>query len=67
MAGYVPEVDILQRLRAHRLSEGEIVVVIGPNGAGKSTLIKAMFGLVPLRPGRVGAAREDITGLPAHA
>jgi branched-chain amino acid transport system ATP-binding protein len=32
---------------------GEIVALMGPNGAGKSTLLKAIFGLVPLRSGRI--------------
>jgi branched-chain amino acid transport system ATP-binding protein len=45
---------------------GEVVAVIGPNGAGKSTLIKAVFGLVPVRSGRVLLGDDDITGQPAH-
>ena len=32
---------------------GEIAVVVGPNGAGKSTAMKAMFGMLDLRKGRV--------------
>ena len=40
--------------------------VVGPNGAGKSTLVKTMFGLVPVRGGRVSLAGDDITALPAH-
>jgi branched-chain amino acid transport system ATP-binding protein len=46
---------------------GEITVIIGPNGAGKSTAMKAMFGLVTLRAGRVAFRGEDITGLPPQA
>jgi branched-chain amino acid transport system ATP-binding protein len=42
------------------------VGIIGPNGAGKSTLLKALFGLIPVREGRVLLAGEEITGLPAH-
>ena len=66
VAGYVPEVNILNGCNAH-LDTGELVGIIGPNGAGKSTLIKAMFGLVPVRSGRVLLDGEDITALPAHA
>jgi branched-chain amino acid transport system ATP-binding protein len=39
----------------------EIVVIVGPNGAGKSTAMKAIFGLVPAREGRVTLAGEEIT------
>ena len=65
VAGYLPEVDILNGC-GRRLDQGEIVGVIGPNGAGKSTLIKALFGLLPLRHGTVHLRGEDLTGLPAH-
>jgi branched-chain amino acid transport system ATP-binding protein len=40
----------------------EIVVIIGANGAGKSTAMKALFGLVHLRSGRVMIEGVDITG-----
>ena len=43
---------------------GEIVVIVGPNGAGKSTAMKALFGLVNVRSGRVVFRDEDITRLP---
>ena len=61
VGGYVPEVDILRGCSL-TASEGEIVVVIGPNGAGKSTLVKAIFGLVPLREGRVTLRGEVVSG-----
>ncbi len=65
VAGYVPGVDILQGCSVH-VNKGELVGIIGPNGAGKSTLIKAMFGLVPVRSGRVMLGNKDISALPAH-
>ena len=40
---------------------GQIVSIIGPNGAGKSTVFKAVFGLLPVRPGRVLFAGEEVT------
>ncbi|HEY7519119.1 MAG TPA: ABC transporter ATP-binding protein [Methylomirabilota bacterium] len=49
-----------------RVGSGEIVSLIGPNGAGKSTAIRAILGLVPLRPRSGGAIRfkgERIDGL----
>jgi len=45
------------------VDKGEIVVIVGPNGAGKSTAMKAMFGMLKLRLGRVTLGGEDITSL----
>ncbi|GAA6187162.1 ABC transporter ATP-binding protein [Litorivita sp. NS0012-18] len=42
---------------------GEIAVIVGPNGAGKSTAMKAIFGMLDLRKGRVVLDGEDITRL----
>ena len=38
-------------------------MVVGPNGAGKSTAMKAMFGMLGLREGRVLLEGEDISRL----
>lgn len=45
------------------VDKGEIAVIVGPNGAGKSTAMKAIFGMLPLREGRVTLAGQDITTL----
>ncbi len=45
------------------VDKGEIVVIVGPNGAGKSTAMKAMFGMLKLREGRVALDGRDITDL----
>ncbi|MDY0870504.1 ABC transporter ATP-binding protein [Dongia rigui] len=45
----------------------EIVVIIGANGAGKSTAMKALFGLVALREGRVSLDGKDITNAAPNA
>jgi ABC-type branched-subunit amino acid transport system ATPase component len=66
VAGYVPDVDILDGV-TFGVAEGEIATVIGPNGAGKSTLIKTIFGLLRPRRGRVTLHGEDLTGLPPHS
>jgi ABC-type branched-subunit amino acid transport system ATPase component len=66
VAGYLPEVDILNGVSI-RVNDGEIVTVIGPNGAGKSTLIKTIFGLLAPRGGLVQLRGEDITGLRPHS
>ncbi len=66
VAGYVPGVDILDGVSLV-VEEGEIATVIGPNGAGKSTLIKAIFGLLRPRAGRITLRGEDLTGLEPHS
>ena len=45
------------------VEKGEIAVVVGPNGAGKSTAMKAIFGMLNIRKGKVTIDGEDITGL----
>jgi branched-chain amino acid transport system ATP-binding protein len=45
------------------VEKGEIAVIVGPNGAGKSTAMKAVFGMLPLRAGRVTLDGDDITRL----
>ncbi len=59
VAGY-GEVEILHGVSI-AVQEGEMVAIIGPNGAGKSTFLKAIFGLIPSRQGRVRLRGEDIT------
>ncbi len=66
VAGYTPEVDILNGVDLV-VSEGEMVTVVGPNGAGKSTLLKAMIGLVKLKGGRIMLKGTSIAGLAASA
>jgi neutral amino acid transport system ATP-binding protein len=66
VAGYTPEVDILNGVDME-VREGEIVTIVGPNGAGKSTLMKAIFGLLTPREGTVSLGGQEITGLAPHA
>jgi branched-chain amino acid transport system ATP-binding protein len=40
-----------------------ITTVIGPNGAGKSTVFKAIFGMLPVRTGRIVFDGKDVTNL----
>ncbi len=49
------------------VEKGEIAVIVGPNGAGKSTAMKAIFGMLNLREGRVVMDGEDITDLAPQA
>ena len=62
MTGGYGGADILHDC-AVAVDEGRIAVIVGPNGAGKSTAMKALFGMLPLREGRVTLKGEDITGL----
>ena len=52
ITGGYGEADILHGVSL-RVDAGEIVVIVGPNGAGKSTAMKAIFGLLRLRSGRI--------------
>ena len=45
------------------VEQGQIAVIVGPNGAGKSTAMKAVFGMLNLRQGRVVLDGEEITRL----
>jgi len=42
--------------------QGAITLLLGPNGAGKSTVLKALFGLLTPKAGRILLGGEDITG-----
>jgi ABC-type branched-subunit amino acid transport system ATPase component len=60
------EVDILHGVSL-MVDKGEIVAVIGPNGAGKSTLMKAVFGLLKIRKGKIVLGGSEVTNLaPQH-
>ncbi len=65
LRGGYGEVDILNGIDL-TLEEGRITVIIGPNGAGKSTLMKAVFGLLAVRGGRISLNGREITGLRPH-
>ncbi|MBP5855653.1 ABC transporter ATP-binding protein [Marivibrio halodurans] len=58
--GYGAGADIIHDCTI-TVEAGEIAVVVGPNGAGKSTAMKAVFGMLGLREGKVLLDGEDIT------
>lgn len=60
--GYGKGADILHSCTI-AVERGEIAVIVGPNGAGKSTAMKAVFGMLSLREGRVVLDEDDITAL----
>ncbi len=66
MTGGYGAADILHECTI-AVEKGEIAVIVGPNGAGKSTAMKAVFGMLPLREGRVRLNGRDITKLSPQA
>ena len=62
MTGGYGGADILNHCTI-AVEKGEIAVIVGPNGAGKSTAMKAIFGMLNLRQGKVLFDGEDITAL----
>ncbi len=62
-AGYYVGQDVLKGVTLE-VYDGEIVCVIGPNGAGKSTVFKAIYGIIPVRKGRVICGGREITNIP---
>lgn len=59
--GYT-SVDILSNCTIG-VKRGQIASIVGPNGAGKSTAMKAIFGLLGIRKGKIFLDGEDITNL----
>ncbi len=66
MTGGYGTADILHDCNI-AVDKGEIAVIVGPNGAGKSTAMKAIFGMLPLRQGRVMLGERNITNLTPQA
>lgn len=62
MTGGYGAADILHDCTV-AVDKGQIAVIVGPNGAGKSSAMKAVFGMLTLRGGRVLLDGEDITAL----
>jgi len=59
VSGY-GKMTILNGTTAH-IRKAKITTVIGPNGAGKSTLFKTVFGLLPVRTGKITFNGQDTT------
>jgi urea transport system ATP-binding protein len=45
---------------------GKVTCILGRNGVGKTSLLRAIFGLQPIRAGRIRWDEEDITALEPH-
>jgi urea transport system ATP-binding protein len=46
--------------------KGEVTCILGRNGVGKTSLLRAIFGLQPIRSGRISWEGRELTGLPPH-
>ena len=62
MTGGYGGTDILHDITI-TVEKGEVAVIVGPNGAGKSTAMKAVFGMLDLREGKVVLDGKDITAM----
>ncbi len=60
--GYGTGADILHDCTVS-VDKGQIAVIVGPNGAGKSTAMRAIFGMLDLRQGRISIGGADISHL----
>ena len=46
--------------------KGEVTCILGRNGVGKTSLLRAIFGLQPIRSGRIVWEERVLNGLPPH-
>jgi urea transport system ATP-binding protein len=46
--------------------KGEVTCILGRNGVGKTSLLRAIFGLQPIRSGKIAWDGRDISHLPTH-
>src|ERR1700758_4310731 len=46
--------------------KGEVTCVLGRNGVGKTSLLRAVFGLQPIRSGRICWEDKPLNGLAPH-
>jgi urea transport system ATP-binding protein len=46
--------------------KGEVTCILGRNGVGKTSLLRAIFGLQPIRAGRIAWEGRELTGMAPH-
>src|ERR1700739_1785965 len=46
--------------------KGEVTCILGRNGVGKTSPLRAIFGLTPIRSGRILWEERELTALPTH-
>lgn len=63
--GYHKDLNILQGVSL-RAETGKITTVLGANGVGKSTLLKAIYGFLKPRAGKILLEGQEISGVASH-
>jgi putative spermidine/putrescine transport system ATP-binding protein len=48
------------------VAPGEIAALLGPSGCGKSTVLRAIAGLLSVKPGAISLGGKDLAPLPAR-
>jgi urea transport system ATP-binding protein len=46
--------------------KGEVTCILGRNGVGKTSLLRAIFGLQPIRSGRIRWEEQTLNEMPVH-
>jgi len=49
------------------IAQGEVLALLGRNGMGKTTTVRAIFGLLKPKAGRITFEGHDLTGQPPYA
>jgi urea transport system ATP-binding protein len=49
-----------------RATPGRVTCILGRNGVGKTSLLRAIFGLQPIRSGRISWQGQDLGAAPPH-
>jgi branched-chain amino acid transport system ATP-binding protein len=49
------------------IAQGEVLALLGRNGMGKTTTVRAIFGLLKPKAGRIAFEGHDLTGQPPYA
>lgn len=63
--GYHKDLNILQGVSL-TAETGKITTVLGANGVGKSTLLKAIYGFLKPRAGKILLEGQEISGVASH-
>ena len=48
------------------VAAGEVMALLGRNGMGKTTTVRSIFGMLPIRAGRIMFEGRDLTGKPPY-
>src|SRR5580658_9195604 len=51
---------------AFEMADSQALALVGRNGMGKTTTVRALFGLLPLKAGRITFGGQILSGRPPH-